>query len=287
MIDDQPLLRSTLLEWWPEVARDLPWRHTRDPWLVLVSEVMSQQTQVGRVIPKWTAFVDRFPTPADAAAVPAGDLISMWVGLGYNRRALMLHSCAVEIVERHGGLVPDTLDELLALSGIGPYTARAVMAFAFEADVGVLDTNIGRVLARVGGGPLDQRRAQQWADRLVPTGRSWEWNQAFLDFGAKICQKRTPQCEQCPILTLCRWQGSGDDPAVGSAGVSAPQSKFEGSDRQGRARLVAKLGQGPMPVSQARETLGFGNDSERVDRVLASLLSDGMVIAVGDSLSLP
>ena len=280
-------MTATLLKWWPEVARDLPWRQTRDPWLVLVSEVMSQQTQVARVVPKWTAFIDRFPTPADAAAVQAGDLISMWVGLGYNRRALMLHSCAVEIVERHQGLVPDTLDELLALSGIGPYTARAVLAFAFETEVGVLDTNVGRVLARLGGRQLDRAQAQEWADWLVPSGKSWEWNQAILDFGAEVCQKRTPHCDRCAVKLMCQWQGSGSDPAVGSAAVSVAQSKFEGSDRQGRARLVSKLRSGPMPTPGALDALGFGLDVERAERVLSGLLADGMVVVTDNSVRLP
>ena len=248
---------------------------------------MSQQTQVARVVPKWTAFIERFPTPADAAAAPAGDLISMWVGLGYNRRALMLHSCAVEIVERHDGVVPDTLDALLALSGIGPYTARAVLAFAFEADVGVLDTNVGRVLARVLGSSLSNAEAQEWADHLVPDGQSWEWNQALLDFGAQICRKRTPQCGQCALHEMCAWQGIGDDPAIGSAAVSVPQSKFDGSDRQGRARLVSRLRTGPLSRSQALASLDFGDDDERAEKVLAKLLADGMVVEKGQLLGLP
>lgn len=287
MIDDPPLLASLLLKWWPDVARDLPWRHTRDPWLVLVSEVMSQQTQVSRVVPKWFAFIERFPTPAAAAAVPAGDLISMWVGLGYNRRALMLHRCAGEIVERHDGRVPDTLDDLLALSGIGPYTARAVLAFAFEADVGVVDTNVGRVLARLGGSQLDRSQVQQRADALVPAAKGWEWNQALLDFGAQICEKRAPHCDDCPVMTQCCWRGAGPDPADGSAGVSVTQSRFEGSDRQGRANLVSSLRNGPLTSEAALAALGFGSEIERAERVLASLITDGLVVAEGNFVSLP
>lgn len=276
-----------VVAWWADTARDLPWRDSRDPWLVLVSEVMAQQTQVERVIPKWMAFIDRFPTPSSAAAASAGDLIELWDGLGYNRRALQLHSCAQQIDERFGGTVPNDLDSLLSLPGIGPYTARAVLAFAFEHDVAVLDTNVGRVLARLSGEPLAAADAQRLADELVPSGKGWEWNQAVLDFGAGICQKRTPQCSACPVHEVCMWRGEGADPAVGSAGVSAKQSTFEGSDRQGRGRLVARLRSGSIPLADAGEVMGFADTPERAERVLASLLRDGLVIREDERLQLP
>lgn len=278
---------AAVVGWWSEEARDLPWRKTRDPWLVLVSEVMSQQTQVDRVIPKWHAFIERFPTPADAARAPASVIISMWDGLGYNRRALMLHNCATKISTDHDGIVPNELDELLALPGIGPYTARAILAFAFEDDVGVLDTNVGRVLARVCGRALKPRDAQLVADMVVPVGKSWEWNQALLDFGAQICQKRTPRCSQCPVRGVCTWAGTGPDPAVGSAGVGVAQTKFVGSDRQGRGKLVSRLRAGPLRAESARDVMGFADDPDRSERVLASLLADGLVVSTGDELHLP
>ncbi len=287
MIEDRPAFVSKLLTWWPEASRDLPWRNTRDPWLILLSEVMSQQTQVDRVMPKWKAFVERFPTPSDAAAVAAGELIAMWVGLGYNRRALMLHRCATEIDQRHGGRVPDKLDELLALSGIGPYTARAVLAFAFEQDVAVLDTNVGRVLARLNGRSFSNAEAQCQADALVPVGRGWDWNQTILDFGATVCKKRNPACGGCPVRELCVWAGQGADPAVGSAAVTIPQSRFEGSDRQARSRVVALLGEGPVSLVEARAALGFGDDSSRIDKVMASLVDDGLAILNGETVRLP
>ena len=277
----------TVLSRWDEGARGLPWRTTRDPWLVLVSEIMSQQTQVDRVIPKWTAFVERFPTPADAANAKAGELISMWDGLGYNRRALMLHACAIEIEEQHDGALPDSLDALLALPGVGPYTARAVLAFAFERDVGVLDTNVGRVLARLSGEPLEQKKAQALADSLVPSGEGWRWNQAILDFGAQVCQKRTPKCSGCPIQAHCSWHGEGADPAVGSAAVSAPQSTFAGSDRQGRGKLVAQVRCGPVDIAAAGDVMGFSDDPERSERVLDSLEADGLIVRVNGRLVLP
>lgn len=248
---------------------------------------MSQQTQVDRVIPKWRAFMDRFPTVAVAAAAPAGDVISMWDGLGYNRRALMLHRCAVLVDQRHDGKIPNDLDALLALPGIGPYTARAVLAFAFERDVAVLDTNVGRVLARWSGRPLRPVEAQSLADGLVPSGSGWEWNQALLDFGAHVCQKRTPRCGACPASAFCGWSGEGEDPAVGSASVSAPQSRFEGSDRQGRGRLVRALRDGPVEVSNVAVIMGFVDDLERTERVLDTLHRDGLVILEGRYVRLP
>ncbi len=280
-------LASPILEWWKTQDRDLPWRQTRDPWAILVSEVMSQQTQVERVVPKWRAFMDRFPTPAAAAASAAGEVIALWDGLGYNRRALLLHSCAIRVESDHGGQLPDTLDELLALPGVGPYTARAVLAFAFERDVAVLDTNVGRILARVGGCSLRPAAAQAFADGLVPGGRGWEWNQAILDFGATVCTKRTPACGQCPVRRECAWAGVGVDPARGSAGVGAGQSAFEGSDRQGRGKLISALRHGPARAENAAALMGFADDPVRAQRVMETLLDDGLMVRDLDWLRLP
>src|SRR5262249_802442 len=149
-----------LLDWSAESRRDLPWRRTRDPWAILVSELMLQQTQVARVVPRYEEFLDRFPTAAACASADVGDVITMWAGLGYNRRAVNLHRCAGAVVSSHGGSLPDSLDALTALPGIGPYTARAVLAFAFERDVAVVDTNVGRVLARWDGRSLTAKEVQ-------------------------------------------------------------------------------------------------------------------------------
>ena len=279
---------STLLEWADPQQRDLPWRQTRDPWAILVSEVMSQQTQIERVVPKWKEFLARFPTPSDLAAVPLGEVIALWVGLGYNRRARLLHACAVQLVDHHDGALPGRLEDLLALPGIGPYTARAVLAFAFEHDVGVVDTNVGRVLARLGGSSLSAAQAQTLADDLVPEGQGWLWNQTILDFGASVCTKRNPTCSSCPLLRSCRWRGSeGPDPATGSAGVSAPQSSFEGSDRQGRGRLIRALAQGPVARDDIGQTMGWPDDPDRVERVLSGLIDEGMVEFAGAGVRLP
>ncbi|HUP84078.1 MAG TPA: A/G-specific adenine glycosylase [Acidimicrobiales bacterium] len=288
--DLNPYQRA-LLEWSDRTRRDLPWRRTRDPWAVLVSELMLQQTQVARVVPKYHAFLDRFPTPASCAAAPAGDVVRAWAGLGYNRRALNLHGAAKACVERHDGALPTTLAELLALPGIGPYTARAVLAFARNADVGVLDTNAARVTARVAGSRLDARTAQATADAAVPIGRGWVWNQAILDLGATVCTKRVLRCEACPVAPHCAWHVAGHpapDPADGSAGTSGRQSTYAGSDRQGRGRLVDALRIAPVHTDDLAATMGWPDDPRRAQRVAATLLSDGLaVVDVGGSLALP
>jgi A/G-specific adenine glycosylase len=241
MID---LAVDPVLSWSSGRREDLPWRRTRDPWAVLVSELMLQQTQVARVVPRYHQFLARFPTVEVCAEGGVGAVVEEWAGLGYNRRAVNLHRSAIVVTERHDGVIPDDLDALLALPGIGPYTARAVLAFAFERDAAVVDTNVGRVLARQMGERLRPARAQALADDAVPTGRSWAWNQAMLDLGALVCTKRSPRCRDCPVSATCAWflAGSPDpDPAIGSAGVSHGQSRFEGSFRQGRARLLDRL----------------------------------------------
>ncbi|HEY5697063.1 MAG TPA: A/G-specific adenine glycosylase [Acidimicrobiales bacterium] len=280
------LIASGVLAWWDGDRRDLPWRRTRDPWAVLVSEVMLQQTQVDRVIPKWTAFLDRFPDPARCAAAPVRAVIDAWAGLGYNRRGVALHRCARVVVDEHDGRLPMDLAALLALPGIGPYTARAVLAFAGEQDVAVVDTNVARVLARQAGRPLRLVEVQADADALVPSGQGWAWNQAMLDLGATVCRARAPDCGRCPVATSCAWRGgAGPDPAVGSAGVSGRQSRFEGSDRQGRGRLVDALRHGP--VSDVATATGWPEDPERAERVAQTLVADGLAVRVGDTLTLP
>ncbi len=282
-----PLINpGLLLEWAAEHRRDLPWRRTRDPWLVLVSELMLQQTQVTRVVPKFEAFIERFATPAECAAAAPAEVIELWAGLGYNRRALNLHRCAQRVVTEHAGALPEDLEALLALPGVGPYTARAVLAFAFERDVGVLDTNVGRILARREGRRLSGRAAQDLADACVPVGHGWEWNQAILDLGATICTKRAPKCSSCPVFDGCAHQGVGDDPAVGSAAVPKPQSRFEGSDRQGRGRLVKALVAGPVPIDGVAAAFGW-EDPERTTLVLGTLIADGLVVERDGMLFLP
>jgi len=257
--------------------RDLPWRRERDPWAILVSEVMLQQTQVDRVIPKWTAFLHAFPTPTACAESSLGDVLRRWQGLGYPRRAKHLHATAIDVSTNSGGVLPDDLDALLALPGIGPYTARAVLAFAFERDVAVVDTNIARVLARTAGERLTVKRAQVAADSLVPMGKGWSWNQVLMDLGAVVCRP-VPKCDACPVGDVCAWNRAGrpdPDPAVGSAGVSARQAPFEGSDRQRRGLVLAALGGG------SRSAADFD------DRIVDVLVAEGLVERDGDDVRLP
>ena len=271
---------------------DLPWRHTRDPWAVLVSETLAQQTQLSRVVPAYHRFLVSFPTPSSCAAAPLGAVLRAWEGMGYNRRAKHLHAAAAAIVADHGGAVPDDLRSLLELPGVGPYTARAVLAFAFERDVGVVDTNAGRVIARsVAGRPVGAGEAQGLVDAMVPPGRGWSFGQALLDLGATVCTARSPDCTGCPLRRRCRWAAAGHpdpDPARGSAGVSVTQSRFDGSDRQGRGRLVAALRVGPVAPGDLAAAAGWPDDGERTDRVVEQLVSEGLVLRdLSGALRLP
>lgn len=280
-------LQGALLEWSATTIRDLPWRRTRDAWAVVVSEFMLQQTQVARVAPRYDAFLAQFPTPAACAAAPLADVVRAWAGLGYNRRAVNLHRLAVAVVAHHEGALPKDLAGLVALPGVGPYTARAVLAFAFGADVGVVDVNAARVLARSAGRPLTGVEVQQRADDLVPAGRGWAWNQAVLDLGATVCTKRTPRCADCPVAAWCGWRLAGaDDPAERSAGTGRKQSRFAGSDRQGRGRLVNAMRRSPVPWAIVAAAAGWPADEARARRIAASLVADGLAADDGACLRL-
>lgn len=278
-------IRRDLLRGSARLWRDLPWRTTRDPWRVLVSEVMLQQTQAPRVVEPFGRFVAAFPTPAHCADAGAAEVVRAWSGLGYNRRALNLHRAALAIVERHGGRVPDELGALLELPGVGPYTARAVLAFAYERPIGVVDTNVLRVLARaVAGRPLATRPAQSLADRLVPTRDAWRFNQALFDVGAGCCRARAPRCGTCPLTGCCRWRAaSAVEVAASGAVVPDPaaagrrrQSTFAGSDRQGRGRLVGALRAAPVHSSALALASGWPDDPDRALRIAAALVQEGL-----------
>ncbi len=272
------LAEVDLTSWFDRHGRDLPWRHTRDPWSILVAELMLQQTQVDRVIPRWHRFLQRFPTVEDCAGHGAGDVIDEWSGLGYNRRAVNLHRLAVSVARDHGGELPRDREALLALPGVGPYTARAIRVFAFEELDAVVDTNVARILARTLGRSLTARQAQASADaNLGPS--PWTHNQALLDVGAAHCRPRNPTCDPCPLLGACRWAARGlpePDPAVGSAKVSTGQSRFEGSDRQGRGRLVRALRRGPVAQIDLAAATGWPDDPARAFRVANGLVRDGL-----------
>ncbi len=223
-----------------------------------------------------------FPSAGACSAAPAGDVVRAWAGLGYNRRALNLHRAAQAVTEHHDGQVPRDLQALLALPGVGPYTARAVLVFAFEEDLGLVDTNAGRFLARAAmGRRLRGAEAQEVADRLVPSGRGWEWGQAVFDLGAMVCTRRSPRCSACPVRPHCAWARAGfpePDPVLGSAGVSVAQSRFVDSDRQGRGRLVDALRRGPVSMSDLAAVMGWPDDPSRAHLVAERVVADGLAV---------
>jgi A/G-specific adenine glycosylase len=246
---------------------------------------MLQQTQASRVVPRYVEVMRRFPTPAACAAAPVGDLVRCWAGLGYNRRAVTLHRAATAVVADHGGHLPATVEALTALPGVGPYTARAVLAFAFEADVGAVDTNARRVLCRaVAGRPLRPSEVQTVADAAVPPGRGWAWNQAVMDLGATVCRQRRPACPACPLAGVCAWASSGRSGTDPGATESGRQAPFAGSDRQGRGRLVAALRRGPVPLAELAEAAGWPDQPERAPRVAERLVADGLAAFDGRRL---
>ena len=269
--------QKALLDWWSVSHRNLPWRETRDPWAIMVSELMLQQTQVTRVIPKYMNFLERFPTPQECSQASPALIIEAWEGLGYNRRALNLHRAASIIVDSYGGVVPDSLDQLLQLPGIGPYTARAILCFAYEKDIGVVDVNTKRVISRIVGELLPPQELQKRADELVPQGQGWIWNQALMDLGSGICKARVVDCANCPLKKFCSWRGEGSDPVAYRNKPKRISIKFEGSDRQGRGRLINVLRKRLVVSSELEEVMGWKGDPKRCERVVSGLIKDGLV----------
>jgi A/G-specific adenine glycosylase len=280
-------LHTALLDWYAQHARDLPWRRPEaTPWGVLVSEVMLQQTPVARVLPVYVEWLQRWPRPADLAADSPGEAVRRWGRLGYPRRALRLHSAATAVVSRHGGEVPSSYDDLLVLPGVGSYTAAAVASFAFGGRHAVLDTNVRRVIARAVSGreqPSPQLNAAEraLAETLVPDdpGVAARWAVAVMELGALVCVAREPRCDSCPLVTVCAWQTNGK-PAYDGARRS-PQA-FAGTDRQVRGLLLAVLRDAPEPVPATALDAVWSDDVQR-GRALASLLTDGLVVALDDA----
>ncbi|HEX2282244.1 MAG TPA: A/G-specific adenine glycosylase [Thermomicrobiales bacterium] len=238
-------IREELLRWFKENARDLPWRRTRDPYAILVSEVMLQQTQVDRVFPYYTRFLERFPTVQALAAAPTSDVIRIWSGLGYNRRAVNLQRAARTVVDERGGTFPEDPAELKKLPGIGAYTAGAIAAFAYERDVAFLDTNMRRVVSRVifGSESAPESDAIKSATTLLPPGHGWIWNQALIEFGALQCTARRPACIICPLREEC---AAYPTMQIALQRRSSPSSRaktepFESTTRYYRGRIVEAL----------------------------------------------
>ena len=280
-------IAAGLIEWGSGSLRDLPWRRTNNSWHVFVSEVMLQQTSVARVLPKFEAFINAFPTPGDLARASLGDALQLWSGLGYPRRCRNLRDAALIIDSEYDGRLPDSLDELLALPGIGQYTARAVLAFAYRQDVAVVDVNVSRVLSRLEGEPMKARALQDLADQLVPVGLAWEWNQVMMDFGARHCIVRNPKCGDCPVKKQCRYGGEGDDPAPHSSGASKPQARFEGSDRQARGKALRAVSEGARAHRDVVAAMGLDENVERATQLITALVDEGLLQNNHGLLSLP
>lgn len=279
-------------EWFSANARDLPWRREGfGAWGILVSEVMLQQTQVERVVPRLAVWLERWPTPAALASSPPADAVRAWDRLGYPRRALRLHAAATMIAELHNGVVPSDVDALLALPGVGAYTARAVAAFAYGQRVPVVDTNVRRVLARavLGQGeaaPPSMTRDLADMAALLPSDPvdARLANAAVMELGALVCTARAPRCEACPVAQLCRWRQAGYPPYAGPRAASQP--RFEGSDRQVRGRIMRELRGSDIPVTAA-ELETVWDDAAQRERAIAGLLADGLVVAVDGGFALP
>jgi A/G-specific adenine glycosylase len=251
---------------------------------------MLQQTQVARVIQRFVRFIVHFPTADACAAVEVGEVVRRWSGLGYNNRAVRLHAAARVVARDLGGRFPSTLAGLQALPGVGPYTARAVLAFAFEADAAVVDTNVARTLARWHGRSLRSTEVQHLADAALPAGRAWAWNQSLLDLGATVCTAGRPACGSCPLVGSCAWRRARcpePDPAIGSAHTGSRQSAFEGSDRQGRGRLVRALADGEVDQTSVAGVMGWPDDPVRAERVASTLVRDGLAVLDGRAYRLP
>jgi A/G-specific adenine glycosylase len=243
-------VHDALLSWYDRVGRDLPWRRTRDAYAILVSEIMLQQTQVDRVIPKYRQFLEAFPTLEALAAAPLAEVIRVWAGLGYNRRAVRLHAIARAAVEQLGGRLPASAEELRELEGLGTYTANAVACFSGEAQVGVVDTNVRRVLGRVFADEIGLEPAagpvlQGFAEAILPEGRAYAWNQALMDLGATVCTARAPDHDACPLALHCTGRSmlaAGGD-SVRRAAERSPSYRaiqpFEQTTRFFRGRIVA------------------------------------------------
>jgi A/G-specific adenine glycosylase len=272
-----------LLAWYGRELRDLPWRRPGvTPWQILVSEFMLQQTPVARVEPIWRDWVARWPTASATAAASAADVLRAWGKLGYPRRAKRLHECATVIATEHDGVVPDDVETLLTLPGIGAYTARAVACFAYGKRVPVVDTNVRRVVARVVYGRADSPASvRDLADvtALLPNvADAPRFSVALMELGATVCTARSPRCGLCP-LSVCAWRSAGFPPS--SAPARKPQ-RYAGTDRQARGRLLDVLRDNASPVPRAQLDVAWLSDTAQRDRALDSLLTDGLVEQTAD-----
>ncbi|UQE74660.1 A/G-specific adenine glycosylase [Gordonia sp. PP30] len=281
-----------ILDWFRLVRRDLPWRAAGvSGWQILISEIMLQQTPVSRVVQPWQSWVQRWPVPSAMAAETGGEVLRAWGKLGYPRRALRLHECAKVLAAEHDDVVPHDVGTLLALPGIGDYTARAVACFAYGQAVPVVDTNVRRVIARAihGREPGNPSKADLAdAEALLPrdsaglpTAEAPEFSAALMELGALVCTARNPKCEVCPVSDSCRWLARGRPSYDGPARRT---QKYEGTDRQARGRLLDVLRGSSGPVERPALDIAWTRDPAQRDRALDSLLTDGLVELTDDGL---
>ncbi|WP_035812049.1 A/G-specific adenine glycosylase [Jiangella gansuensis] len=279
-------MHAAVMSWYAANARELPWRAAdRTPWGVLVSEIMLQQTPVARVLPVWREWMVRWPEPAGLASAEPGEAIRAWGRLGYPRRALRLHSAARAIVDAHAGRVPSSYEDLLALPGVGEYTAAAVASFAFGARHAVLDTNVRRVLARTVNGtqyppPSTTAAERRLAESLLPPEDAPTWAVAVMELGALVCTARSPRCDGCPVSTDCAWRLGGSRP---DDGPPRRGQAWHGTDRQARGRLMAVLRDAAGPVPKVRLDDAWPVAVQR-ERALDGLVADGLVEPLDDDL---
>lgn len=302
-----------LLEWYAAEQRDLPWRATSDPYAILVSEIMLQQTQVDRVLPKYKQFLEKFPTLEALATAPTAEVISAWVPLGYNMRAVRLQSIARQVVADYQGRIPETIEELLQLKGVGRYTAGAIACFAYHKQVATVDTNIRRVLHRMFLGvehPEPKANDAQMlllAEQVLPEGRAYPWNQALMDLGATICTSGNPQCGRCPLQEACKAYAEMTQYSLFPSGVvlrqlrkvaekkSGYQSQpFTSTNRYFRGRIVDYLRSLPANERIALLTLGpcikpdfSENDLPWLQKLVTKLATDGLLDYAEDGVRLP
>src|SRR6266508_1090042 len=311
-IANLPAIRAALLEWFAASARDLPWRRTRDPYRIMVSEIMLQQTQVDRVLPKYHAFIETFPTLEALAAASTAEIIRAWAGLGYNRRAVNMQRAARAVLDEHGGQFPRDMEALLKLPAIAPYTGGAIACCAFEQDVAFMDTNIRRVAQRLFAGPEDdtptgEQKLLASAAAAGAPGQAWAWNQAMIELGALICTAAAPACWRCPVRAQCQayaaWR-SADEQIFGDAPAPEPsrrrrlaerrEAPYAGSNRFFRGRAVEALRRLPhdqaLPLRELglRIKAGFGDDDMPWLRSLVAGLARDVLLAIdGDTVRLP
>ena len=280
-------IRARLLEWYERTGQDFPWRTARDPYLALVAAVCAQQTQMSRVLPTYQRWVEAFPTLGAAARATNAEALRVWARAGYPRRALAIRDSARICLERHGGALPRGDAELLALPGVGPFTAAIVRCFGYGEDAVAIDTNVVRLLGRLVGGDLQPAREtppariEAWARRLLPAGDAARWNPTVMDYGGLVCRAR-PRCAECVVANLCAAR-----PRFEAGEAATPvraQGAFAGSDREWRGRLLRELraAERPLRVSALLEAAGAGiDDASRVRTLLGGLCTEGMAWSRG------